>query len=104
MNGTFRYLSTKKINEFQAGGGQRLPPNCEAMMTTFTRSGLLLVGLLVVAGQAAGQIMWPTQEEFGRNRIQQQHLKWQVLTTSNFEVYFYGNNQSMATYLSLIHI
>lgn len=68
------------------------------MIATFTRLGLLIGMLLAMIRPAAAQIMWPTLEEFGRNRIQQQHLRWQVLTTSNFEVYFYGNNQSMATY------
>jgi len=43
------------------------------------------------------QNFFPTQEPFGKNRIQYRPFKWQVLTSQNFEVYFYEGGQQMAT-------
>ncbi len=43
------------------------------------------------------QNFFPTQELFGKNRIQFRPFKWQVLTSQNFEVYFYEGGQQTAT-------
>jgi len=43
------------------------------------------------------QNFFPTQELFGKNRIQYRPFKWQVLTSQNFEVYFYEGGQQTAT-------
>ncbi len=43
------------------------------------------------------QNFFPTQEPFGKNRIQYRPFKWQVLTSQNFEVYFYEGGQKTAT-------
>ncbi|MEY4539738.1 MAG: hypothetical protein RLZZ306_1495 [Bacteroidota bacterium] len=43
------------------------------------------------------QNFFPTQEPFGKNRIQYRPFKWQVLTSQNFEVYFYEGGQQTAT-------
>ncbi|MCY7353174.1 MAG: hypothetical protein LH606_21370 [Cytophagaceae bacterium] len=65
-------------------------------MTTFTR----LIGLALVLGAtgvARGQQYMPTLEEFGKNRVQYKRFDWKVLTTTNFEVYFYADAQTAAT-------
>lgn len=46
---------------------------------------------------AKAQNFFPTQEPFGKNRIQYRPFKWQVLTSQNFEVYFYEGGQKTAT-------
>ncbi|MES2795182.1 MAG: hypothetical protein V4683_04405 [Bacteroidota bacterium] len=38
----------------------------------------------------------PTQQEFGQNRIQKREFNWKVLTSSNFELYYYGDAQTIA--------
>ena len=43
------------------------------------------------------QNYFPSQEPFGKNRIQYRPFKWQVLTSQNFEVYFYDGGQQTAT-------
>ena len=43
------------------------------------------------------QNFFPTQEPFGKNRIQYRPFKWQVLTSQNFEVYFYEGGLQTAT-------
>ncbi len=43
------------------------------------------------------QNFFPTQEPFGKNRIQYRPFKWQVLASQNFEVYFYEGGQQTAT-------
>ncbi len=58
----------------------------------------LLSGLLLGTVTAQAQVYMPTMEEFGKNRIQRERYEWQVLTTSNFEIYFHGNSRSLATY------
>ncbi|PKK36970.1 hypothetical protein BWI96_08805 [Siphonobacter sp. SORGH_AS_0500] len=58
----------------------------------------LLSGLLLGAVTVQAQVYMPTMEEFGKNRIQRERYDWQVLTTSNFEIYFHGNSRSLATY------
>lgn len=42
------------------------------------------------------QLLLPTQVEFGQNRIQKKEFNWKVLTSSNFELYFYGDAQNLA--------
>lgn len=39
----------------------------------------------------------PTQEPFGKNRIQYRPFKWKVLASQNFEIYFYEGGQQTAT-------
>lgn len=38
----------------------------------------------------------PTQQEFGQNRIQKREFNWKVLVSSNFEMYYYGDSQTIA--------
>jgi hypothetical protein len=39
----------------------------------------------------------PSQEQFGRNRVQYHRFDWKVLKTTNFEVYHYGAGTPLAT-------
>jgi hypothetical protein len=65
-------------------------------MKTCTR--LLATALMLgSANLLYAQQYMPTMEEFGKNRIQHQRFEWKVLTTTNFEVYFYGDAQTTAT-------
>lgn len=66
-------------------------------MNTFTRSLFSLALGLGLAGGAWAQQYMPTLEEFGKNRIQYKRFEWKVLTSTNFEIYFYGDAQNTAT-------
>ena len=58
---------------------------------------LSFISLLLTVHFAQAQNYLPTQEPFGKNRIQYRPFKWQVLTSQNFEVYFYEGGQQDAT-------
>jgi Tol biopolymer transport system component len=61
------------------------------------KKSLLFISLFLIARFAQAQNFFPTQEPFGKNRIQYRPFKWQVLTSQNFEVYFYEGGQQSAT-------
>lgn len=61
------------------------------------KKSLLFISLFLIACLAQAQNFFPTQELFGKNRIQYRPFKWQVLTSQNFEVYFYEGGQQSAT-------
>ena len=61
------------------------------------KKSLLFISLLLTAYFAEAQNYFPSQEPFGKNRIQYRPFKWQVLTSQNFEVYFYDGGQQTAT-------
>ncbi len=61
------------------------------------KKSLLFISLFLMACVAQAQNFFPTQEPFGKNRIQFRPFKWQVLTSQNFEVYFYEGGQQSAT-------
>ncbi len=46
---------------------------------------------------AKAQNYAPTQQDFGQNRIQKKEFNWKVLVSSNFELYYYGDSQTIAT-------
>ncbi|GAB3331919.1 hypothetical protein GCM10027299_37990 [Larkinella ripae] len=50
--------------------------------------------LLVLNGAMAQN--YPSQEQFGRNRIQYRKFDWKVIKTSNFEIYFYQEGNQIA--------
>ncbi|GAB3272425.1 basic secretory protein-like protein [Larkinella harenae] len=56
---------------------------------------LCIAGMLLVAGGAMAQ-NYPSQEQFGRNRIQYRKFDWKVIKTSNFEIYFYQDGNQIA--------
>jgi WD40-like Beta Propeller Repeat len=60
------------------------------------RRGMLslpLLGLLTATGVVQAQT---AQESFGRTRIQYKNFDWQLLSTANFNVYYYGGGEAMA--------
>ena len=58
---------------------------------------LLFILFILTIHHLEAQNFFPTQEPFGKNRIQYRPFKWQVLTSQNFEVYFYEGGQQIAT-------
>ena len=58
---------------------------------------LLFMLFILTFVYSKAQNFFPTQEPFGKNRIQFRPFKWQVLTSQNFEVYFYEGGQQTAT-------
>ena len=58
---------------------------------------LLSILFILTVHYLKAQNFFPTQEPFGKNRIQYRPFKWQVLTSQNFEVYFYEGGQQTAT-------
>ena len=58
---------------------------------------LLVILFILTINHLKAQNFFPTQEPFGKNRIQYRPFKWQVLTSQNFEVYFYEGSQQTAT-------
>jgi Tol biopolymer transport system component len=58
---------------------------------------LPIILFLLVFYSTEAQNFFPTQEPFGKNRIQYRPFKWQVLTSQNFEIYFYEGGQQTAT-------
>jgi hypothetical protein len=58
---------------------------------------LLFMLFILAFYDSEAQNFFPTQEPFGKNRIQYRPFKWQVLTSQNFEVYFYEGGQQTAT-------
>jgi hypothetical protein len=57
----------------------------------------ILVLSLLASFYADAQTTFPTQEQFGKNRIQYRPFHWKVLSTQNFEVYYYEGGQQNAT-------
>lgn len=57
---------------------------------------VLLLNLFFAIVEANGQNYQPTQAEFGQNRIQKREFNWKVLISSNFEMYYYGDSQTIA--------
>ena len=58
---------------------------------------LLFILFILTIHHLEAQNFFPAQEPFGKNRIQYRPFKWQVLTSQNFEVYFYEGGQQIAT-------
>ncbi|MFT4032641.1 MAG: hypothetical protein QM669_09495 [Siphonobacter sp.] len=60
---------------------------------------IVLISAFIWAGAVSqAQVFMPSMEEFGKNRIQRQRYEWQIITSSNFEIYFHGNSRALATY------
>lgn len=55
-----------------------------------------LIAALVLPLAAIGQ-NYPSQEQFGKNRIQYHRFDWKILKTNNFEIYHYENGTPLAT-------
>jgi hypothetical protein len=67
------------------------------LKTTYTYTlNAAIIFFAVMCQNIQAQQLAPTQTEFGQNRIQKREFNWKVLTSSNFELYFYGDGQSLA--------
>ena len=58
---------------------------------------LLPIIFILTTFCSLAQNFLPTQEPFGKNRIQYRPFKWKVLASQNFEIYFYEGGQQTAT-------
>ena len=58
---------------------------------------LLPIFFILTTFYSFAQNFLPTQEPFGKNRIQYRPFKWKVLASQNFEIYFYEGGQATAT-------
>jgi Tol biopolymer transport system component len=54
---------------------------------------------LLINTPSWAQQLAPTQQNFGQNRVQKRKFDWQVISSNNFEVYFYANGQGLAKQL-----
>jgi hypothetical protein len=54
------------------------------------------IGLISLFNAAVAQ-NYPSQEEFGKNRVQYRRFEWKILKSNNFEVYHYGAGTPIAT-------
>lgn len=68
------------------------------MSIRFTLNLAALVSLILVFGLNHNSIAqrYPSQEEFGKNRVQLKTFKWKVFKTTNFEVYHYQGGTALA--------
>lgn len=55
----------------------------------------LIVGLCLFAFHTQAQNTWET---FGKNRVQYKNFEWKLLTTTNFEIYYYQGGNEIANF------
>lgn len=65
------------------------------MFTRLFKSILFTVLLSLFAFPAFPQNTWET---FGRNRVQHKSFEWKMLTTTNFEIYYYQQGNEIASF------
>lgn len=58
---------------------------------------LLWIGAVVLPALSAEAQNYPSQEQFGKNRVQYQRFEWKILKTNNFEIYHHGAGTPLAT-------
>ncbi len=64
----------------------------------FKNKGVILLSLFgfsIAATELSAQ-HFPSDEKFGKNRVQYRSFNWRIYQTSNFEVYFYQNGNNLA--------
>ena len=61
----------------------------------------ILTLTLVVFGFCAVAQNYPSQETFGKNRIQYRRFEWKILRTANFEIYHYQEGGALANLAAL---
>ncbi|GAB2800641.1 hypothetical protein GCM10027275_53400 [Rhabdobacter roseus] len=52
--------------------------------------------VILLPGQTAHAQRYPSQERFGKNRVQYRTFDWKVLKSSNFEIYHYQGGTNLA--------
>lgn len=60
----------------------------------YTKKGL--VTLIIILFFNTTLFCQTAQDQFGKNRIQYQNFKWEVISTDNFDIYFYKQSQAAA--------
>jgi Tol biopolymer transport system component len=60
-------------------------------------SQFLCIGAALLLTQMVEAQNYPSQEQFGKNRVQYQRFEWKILKTNNFEIYHYGAGTPLAT-------
>lgn len=60
-------------------------------------SQVLWVAVIVSMIHSVEAQNYPSQEQFGKNRVQYQRFEWKILKTTNFEIYHYGAGTPLAT-------
>ena len=58
-----------------------------------SRFSILLLTLNVLSGDASGQLY-----RFGKNKVQYDEFRWQKMNTPHFDLYFYPEEEELATY------
>ena len=58
-----------------------------------SRFSILLLTLSVLSGDASGQLY-----RFGKNKVQYDEFRWQKMNTPHFDLYFYPEEEELATY------
>ncbi|MCU0340464.1 MAG: hypothetical protein MUE30_11325 [Spirosomaceae bacterium] len=63
------------------------------------RNTTILLGLAagLLLGSVAHAQNYPSQEQFGKSRVQYERFDWKILKTNNFEIYHYGAGTPLAT-------
>jgi hypothetical protein len=56
----------------------------------------MIIAITLSSAKVNSQNYMPTQQDFGQNRIQKREFNWKVLMSSNFELYYYGDSQTIA--------
>ena len=57
---------------------------------------ILLLGLWLGGLSVATAQNYPSQERFGKNRIQYRSFDWKIIRTANFEIYYYQDGTQIA--------
>ena len=58
---------------------------------------LLWIGAVLLPTLSVEAQNYPSQEQFGKNRVQYQRFEWKILKTNNFEIYHHGAGTPLAT-------
>lgn len=63
-------------------------------------STTLVILLSCFGTQVWSQLTMPTQQLFGQSRVQKKAFDWKVLSSSNFEIFYYGKNAELPQNIS----
>ena len=61
-----------------------------------TNTGILTCALLFFLFISFTSVAQMSQDQFGKNRIQYKKFKWKLISTDNFDVYYYFEGESLA--------
>jgi hypothetical protein len=61
-----------------------------------TRLGIFTCALLFFLLQSFSSVAQMSQDQFGKNRIQYKKFEWKLVSTENFDIYYYFEGESLA--------